>query len=314
MPGDQRQTRRVIQGILIAVALLAAAVFVFLLDDAVQLLQRPMHVTAVLDETQSLRPGAPVWIAGNPVGTVTAIEFMPRAADTTARLALTLRIPSRFRTQLRTGSRVRITSDRFIGEPVVDIVPGAATASELGPADTLYARPVASVALMMERGKALRAAVDSLNREARPLTPLADRRRTQTARMQRTLDVVTLELNAFSAALANAPVLTLLQGEDFQATLARLGTTMRELSAGFARVSAEDAVGPRDVSHALARLQQRSTTLAADLEALQIMMNETGTLRRLQTDSAILRAVHGVQAQLDSLVVEASKNPFRFVF
>jgi hypothetical protein len=43
-------------------------------------------------------------------------------------------------------------------------------------------------------------------------------------------------------------------------------------------------------------------------------MHESGTLPRLQRDSALLRAFHGVRASLDSLVKEAGKNPGRFIF
>ncbi len=310
----RRQATRSVLGSGILAALATTALLIFLLDDIVSAMRGRSEVVVLMSEARGLRRGAPVWIAGKPVGRVMRIGFMPGGADTTARLAITLEIDERFREQLRTGSRARLTSDRLIGEPVVDILPGAPTSPLLAPTDTIpgLARPGGS--LVMARGKELGRAIDSLRRAARPLAASLEARSHDLERVQRGFQAVQREFTFISEDLSSSSAPRLLQDPRFHASLERFALTVREVGAVLDSVRARHATGPRQVVSAIERLRHRASVLSADLSRLRALATESSALHRLANDSAIARALHGVRAQADSLIAEARRDPLRFVF
>jgi ABC-type transporter Mla subunit MlaD len=291
----------------------ASATVIFLLDDLLQLARGRTELVAVMAQARNVRRGAPVWIAGKPVGEVVAVEILPRGQDTTTRVALLLEIESRHVDQVNRGSRVRLTSDRFIGEPAVDIVPGLPTSGPISPRDTIYARAAASVSALRRRALALNVAIDSLNAASARVTASAAGKRAGALDMQRTLAALQREFAALTTDLQSAPGLRALEDPRLRQSLDRFASTTRALAQAFADPG-PGATSAADVAAGIATLQQRARALTQDIAALQVLMHESGTLPRLQRDSALLRAFHGVRASLDSLVKEASKNPGRFIF
>lgn len=314
MATQERQARSFLPGLGLLILIFALAAFVFFLDDLLRAARGRTIVVAVMTEARNVRQGAPVWIAGKQVGQVKTIEILPRGADTTARVALQLQIEQRYLDQLNAGSRVRLASDRLIGEAAIDVVPGAPTTGPFSPGDTLYARRPISVSTLMQRAIALNAAVDSLNAASAEITAAAARRRAAVPGMQRALQGLQREFTMLSEDLRSAPGLRAAEDPQLRDGLERLGVTARRLSAMFDSAGARGTTTAADVAAGLAALQQRTRALAEEIDALQALMNESGTLARLQRDSALLRAFQGVRASLDSLVAEAGRNPGRFVF
>jgi hypothetical protein len=73
--------------------------------------------------------------------------------------------------------------------------------------------------------------------------------------------------------------------------------------------SAQGSIGP-----SLQRMQANAERLSLAIDHLQTLMKENnGTMYRMSADSALLKTLHGVKAQLDSLIIEAKKNPLKFV-
>ncbi|MGH7552559.1 MAG: MlaD family protein [Longimicrobiales bacterium] len=314
MAALRRQSPRAVLGTVIFTSLLVLGFLIFFLDDLVHALRGRTQLVAVMTEARKLQRGAPVWIAGRTVGQVLSIEFTPRASDTTAMLALTLEIEERFLDQVRAGSEVRVTSDRLIGESVIDIVPGPASGPPIGAYDTIYSRRAPGAAAVMAKGRSLRAAIDSLSQTTAPLAGAAGQRQLDIARFQRGMEGVQRELGSLSAMLAESSGPGILSGPAFGASLDRFATTLREIGAALDSASARPGLAPRQMRETLAGLRRTTTSLSGDLDSLRSLLAQSGSIQRWQTDSAIVRAVHGVRIQIDSLIAEARRNPLRFVF
>lgn len=309
----ERQRHRPWLGAVLLAGIVALATLIFFLDDILAAMSGRARLVAVLVQARNVRPGAPVWLAGKRVGDVLSVEFLPSGADTVARLALTLEVAERHLDQVTAGSTVRITTDGFIGEPVIDIVPGPpGTALRAG--DTLYARRVADSAVLIAKARALRAAVEALNLEARQIAGPGRGRALDMARLEGSLRGVQREFNELGRTLESAPGLALMGEAGIAASLERLDETAREIGAMIDQARARHGAGASAVTLALDQLARRSNALAVDAAALAARIDDAGTLRRLQSDSALLKGIHAVQAQLDSLITEARRNPLRFVF
>ena len=298
------------KGAVILAVLILAAVLIFMLDPLTRAFRRDVRVVAVLPSAPGIQPNSPVWIGGTEVGRVREIDFRPAAAnDSLSLVVLSLEIPRSLRSQVRADARVRITSARMIGAKVIDILPGTA-AEPLAPNDTLRQRETVTTAEVMAAAGALKAALDTVMADARPLAARARQRLGAVAQLRTSVTVAQRELAALSDDLANSPALAALNDDQLRASIARLQAAANAFSEGLA----EQAESRAEVSAALAPLRRHADELSAQLAAMSADSTPNGTLPRLQRDSALAVALRGAQAQLDSLIAEAKKNPLRFVF
>jgi phospholipid/cholesterol/gamma-HCH transport system substrate-binding protein len=87
-----------------------------------------------------LREGAPVTLAGQRIGQVSDIEFIPvRQKRDANNLRVRIAISEEVRDQVRSDSRAFLRTQGLLGDKFVDIQPGSVTAQVLGPGDTLPA-------------------------------------------------------------------------------------------------------------------------------------------------------------------------------
>jgi ABC-type transporter Mla subunit MlaD len=305
-----RQRRQSVVGALLVLVLLVLALAVFLLDPLVAALRSDREVTVVMRSAPGIVPGAPVWIAGHPVGAVSTVAFMPvQGSEAEPRIALTLAIPTEHAALIRSDARVRITSARLVGEQVIDIEPGSTSAPPLGLRDTLHmARPLSGEQLRMD-ARELQLALDSLVAAAAPVSARASDRMRALATLQERFAGSQAELARLSDAIASNAA------RDFAGdpTLARALARLRHATAD-ATARAGDSGGAARVQAALAPLSAHIAQLNEHLAALRLHGDGNGTLARLQNDSALAVALRRTQAQLDSLIAEAKSNPMRFVF
>jgi phospholipid/cholesterol/gamma-HCH transport system substrate-binding protein len=112
-------------------------------------------VTLVAD-VAGLREGAPVTIAGQRVGQVSKIEFIPVEQKRGAtNIVLHLDVAEDVKDQIRRDSRAFMRSQGLLGDKYVDISPGTKRSSVLQPMDTLIASPVLDLEQLMARGSAV---------------------------------------------------------------------------------------------------------------------------------------------------------------
>jgi phospholipid/cholesterol/gamma-HCH transport system substrate-binding protein len=121
--------------ILAAIAVLGAAFYT--LGRAANLFSSRYELIAYLPNANGLRPGGSVTLAGQLVGTVKRIDFLPVDFDTTRNLRVVARVDRAVRDQIRQDSEVRLRTMGLLGDKVLDISPGTPRFAVLDAGDTL---------------------------------------------------------------------------------------------------------------------------------------------------------------------------------
>ena len=166
-PGKRSQSRKVMAGASVAAVVLALTLLVFFAPDVARIFQPSIRIVALMDDAGALKDNAGVWIAGRPVGLVESVEFRSTSSDSTERIAVTLRIPRKHADLVRRDSEARITSQRMIGRPVVDIEPGSPGAAPLHDMDSIKVRPRGSLEAILDKTMQLNVSFDALFAEMR---------------------------------------------------------------------------------------------------------------------------------------------------
>lgn len=123
--------------ILVAVAILGLAAWQ--LGKAANLFTRRYELITFLPSAPGLREGGSVTLAGQLVGTVKKIDFLPVDFDTSRTLMITMRVDRSLREQIRRDSEARLRTMGLLGDKVLDISPGTPQFAVLEPGDTVRA-------------------------------------------------------------------------------------------------------------------------------------------------------------------------------
>jgi ABC-type transporter Mla subunit MlaD len=291
------------------VAVAALSAFVFFLGDMRALLERRYELIVVFAQGPRLREGSPVWIGGHEVGRVKAIGFLPVRADSAPRLAVRIEIPHRHRELVRSDSRARLTSARTIGEPVVDISPGSRSARELAPGDTLFSEPATDLLSAFQTWRRFQSTLDTLVKSARVLQPRIAARKPQLVRLATSVQQTKAEFARVSALLQESSLAELVTAGSLQSAVSDLSATARQLGPTL-RAAGERYNDPA-LRAALGRMGAHADSFSLQLNALAQQFGNS-SLSRFASDSALQKALHKSQIELDSLIAETKRNPLRF--
>ncbi len=315
MPGERSQNRQALWGGVALATLFLLFLLIFFLADLRRVFTRTDDLYVLMPSAAGLQPGALVWIAGQTVGEVKDIKVRPPGSDSLRRVLIHVEVERRHREHIRQDSEARITSFRVIGNPVLDITPGNPAVPGIEPNDTLLSRRQGTPAAAIARARSLHASLQELLAETKKVTTHARDRSAQARRVSRQLTTSAHELRTLALAVQQGPLNTLSDPE-FVRVINGLGRTVTELRNSFARAANRAGAARGEAEPALRRLSARSDTIARAVAQIQqaIAQGGGGLLTRALTDSAIVKALHGAQAQLDSLVVETKKSPWRFWF
>lgn len=311
MAAQRRQSRRTLVGWLLILGLAGLATAVLFLDQLRAALRDTYPVVVVLPSGSGLRQGDDVWVAGVNAGTIGAIDVLPPTRDTVPRVAAVLDLSTDVRAQVRADSRARLTSAKPVGPPLIDIEPGSLAAPELRAGDTLHLRLGPSPSELMRRARDVHAALDSLLADAAPLRRKLALALERYGRLSRRARAAGGEMRALRAGLSDGPLGRFLADTtraDMEETLAQVGRRVREAQQRAARFRSSSA--PERT-----RLRQDLARLAVRIDSVRGMLGDSlGTMHRLQTDSALIRAMATTRASLDSLITESKRNPLRYFF
>ena len=108
--------------ILLAIGIFALAVYK--LGQAANLFTKRYSLIVYLPSANGLRQGGSVTLAGQMVGTVKQIDFLPVDFDTTRNLRVVVRIDRTLQEQIRRDSEARLRTMGLLGDKVLDISPG----------------------------------------------------------------------------------------------------------------------------------------------------------------------------------------------
>ena len=125
-------------GGLILLAMLILGFAVYKLGQAANLFSKRYELIVYLPSANGLREGGTVTLAGQLVGTVKKIEFLPVDYDTTRNLRVQLRIERALSEQIRKDSEARLRTMGLLGDKVLDISPGTPRYPVLRAGDTIH--------------------------------------------------------------------------------------------------------------------------------------------------------------------------------
>lgn len=146
-----------VAGIIVA-ALAILVLAAIQLGKAANIFASRYELVVFMPSANGLREGGSVTVAGQLVGTVKKIEFLPVDFDTTKNLRIVASVDRRLRDQIRRDSEARLRTMGLLGDKVLDISPGTPRFAVLQPGDTL--RVAASLDFEAVLGKAAGAVDD----------------------------------------------------------------------------------------------------------------------------------------------------------
>ena len=123
-------------GVILA-AILIVGLAVYKLGQAANLFTKRYELVVYLPSANGLRQGGSVTLAGQLVGTVKEIEFLPVDYDTTRNLRVVMKIDRSLREQIRRNSEARLRTMGLLGDKVLDISPGTPKYAVLQNGDTV---------------------------------------------------------------------------------------------------------------------------------------------------------------------------------
>src|SRR5215217_8145788 len=108
-------------GVLVLVALAILTVAIFQLGEAANLFAKRYELIIYLANSNGLRVGGQVTVAGQLAGAVNSIDFLPVDEDTTKNIKVVLSIDEQLREQIRGDSRGKVRTMGLLGDKTVDI-------------------------------------------------------------------------------------------------------------------------------------------------------------------------------------------------
>jgi len=118
-------------GRIISIALLVLFFTIFFSGNITGIFVPQTRVTANVGNVSGLRPGAPVWLYGVEIGTVSRIKITDKGT------IITLSIKRRYEYFIKTDSRIVVNTMGLLGDKYVEIIPGSPDAVALSSRDTL---------------------------------------------------------------------------------------------------------------------------------------------------------------------------------
>lgn len=312
MPAGQRQGRSVLPGVFLIALLLGVALTIVFAERIARAFGSRYEFVVTFHEAPGLEAGSEVWVAGRPVGRVVTIALVPPGHGL-ARIAANIELPTEVQPHVRHDGEVRLGSAGVTGDAVVMIEPGTLAAPVVEPGDTVHARAAVRPDSLLVHAIALRASLDSLFDEAGDLQERAAHHAPAMRALRDELSAARHGFDELATAYRDGPLAAFLKDPELPGALARARRDMEEVQrrAG-ERASAFEEAPPGEQFRALA---QRSTLLTTRLAALRALIDDADGFRaRWEHDPAILEALETTRAQLDSLIAETMRRPWRYVF
>jgi len=157
----------------VLVVLVAAVILLFggyKLAKAANLLGKKYELIAFVPSANGLRVGGAVTVAGQLVGSVEKIEFLPVDNDTTRNLRILVTLDEKVQQQVRADSRARLRTQGLLGDRVFDISPGTSRTSVLRAGDTIVVAPTVEYEQIIQQASGAVGDVVGLTHDLRGIT------------------------------------------------------------------------------------------------------------------------------------------------
>ncbi len=149
-------------GAVIMVAIAIMIVAIFKLGQSAKLFTKRYSLVAFVPSTAGLREGSQVTVAGQLVGAVKSIDFLPIDLDTTRNLEITVEVDEGVSSQVRRDSKATLRTLGLLGDKVFDISPGTPRYRTLRDGDTLTLASALDYEAVLKQASGTLYKVDSL--------------------------------------------------------------------------------------------------------------------------------------------------------
>lgn len=263
-------------GVVIIIALTILTLAVYRLGQAANLFTSRYPLVAFLQNANGIRVGGSVALAGQIVGTIREIEFLPPDADTTRNLRVRLEIDERMQEQIRENSTAQVRTLGLLGDKIIDISPGSPQFAVLLPNDTIPVKPSLDYEAVIAQAAG---AVDDL------------------VKLTQDLNVLTSSVIEGEGTLGQLVTNPRLYNE--------LTSTLAQADAFLVRLTRADGTFGRMLDDP--RLYDQLTGTLAQLDTVLIRVtSQRGTLGRLMSDDSLYTNLVGITTGADSLLTMLS--------
>lgn len=320
MNGESRISwRQVRVGVAMVIALTLLGVAIFFIGETGAVFGDRYSLTTLMPSANGLLEGAGVRLAGQDVGKVARIEFVPvderRHPDQV--LKITLAIKRSVREQIRADSEARIRTQGLLGDKIIDMTPGSPEAPVLEEGDTI--RSAAAIDYEQMLGSAFQV-VDDLAVMLRNFREIADsllagRGTAGQLLMDSTLYVELLNtsrsMNEFLSAIGKGEGALARIAED-----ASLYEDLRSVIAGLDTLTATLISGEGTLSRLLTdeTLYDRLASTSARADSLLVALESgEGALGQLMTDQELYESMLKLLVDVQKVVTELRENPRKYI-
>lgn len=320
MNGASRITWNQIRvGLAVAIAIVLLAVAIFFIGETGAVFGERYNLVTLMPSANGLIEGAGVRLAGQDVGKVERIDFVPvdqrQQADHV--LLVTLAINRSVREQIRTDSEARIRTQGLLGDKIIDITPGSLDAAIVEEGDTLKSAVALDYEQMLGSAAALVEDLAVMLRDFREIADslLAGHGTAGRFLMDTSLYVELLQtsrsMNDFLGAVG--------RGEGALAQMAqdsRLYEDLRSIIAGLDTLTASLVSGDGTLSRLLTDetlyVQLANTSARAD-SLLAALESGQGTLGQLLSNQELYDDLIKLLVDVQVVVRELRENPRKYV-
>ena len=320
MYGESRVSWRQIRvGAAVFAALILLAVSIFFIGETGEVFGNRYRLTALMPSANGLIEGAGVRLAGQDVGKVDRIEFVPLAERRRPDhvLKITLAIDRAVAEQIRSDSEARIRTQGLLGDKIIDLTPGTPEAEILQEGDTVLSAAAIDYEQMFGSASRL---VDDLAAMLNDLRSIADSLLAGQGTAGRLLMDTTLyvellrtsrSMNGFLSAVGRGEgaLAQLAQDDqlydDLRSVITGLDTLTQTLISGdgtLSRLLTDETLYLR-----LASTSARADSMLAALEAGE------GTLGQMLTDQEMYESLLKLLVDVQAVVTELRENPGKYI-
>lgn len=234
-------------------------------------------LVTLLPSVAGLREGSMVTLAGQQVGQIDQIRFIPmqqKRGD--SHLVVQLKVAERARGQIRRDSKIQVRALGLLGDKYIDIVPGSAAVAALQPGDTIPAE------ISIDMGQFLELATDAVEQA----------------------NLVVADLRVITGSLARGEG-TMGQLLHDQQLYFRMVSTTGELQTLLEQVNNGDGALSRLIQDP--EMYQRMVSAVARVDSLGTgILHGNGTLAQMLRSDSLYRGLVGTAANADRAAGELS--------
>jgi phospholipid/cholesterol/gamma-HCH transport system substrate-binding protein len=129
---ESNNKRYVIVGIFVFIGLIFLIAGILIVGDLRETFEKKIEVVSLFDDVGGLQKGNNVWLSGVKIGTVSKLEFYGKS-----QVEVSILIDTEVKQYIPKDSKVKISSDGFIGNKILVIYGGTVDSDEIEEGDTL---------------------------------------------------------------------------------------------------------------------------------------------------------------------------------